>query len=382
MHVGQIARAIALAGVACLGASPPVPAQERIAQIRPVTGLTLVSTLQSPQGDREDLIELKRVDSAGIHYVWRLVEFWHDGDTVGDVRERRVRANDLAGAPRWDPIFAPGDALERPGFTAFSISSAVYVTIRHRGSARFTATMADTTAGALASLGMRGTRRRVQYKGTLTRVSPDPDPFPLLVDGRRVTVPALHLRGDFADGARSAAMELWVVADSAHPMLLKAVKGSNVFQMVRVNFPLPASGAAATGGAGTLRMGAFLERELDTACRVELPGVYFAFNSARIAPASDRALAQVAAVLTRHPDWSLAVEGHTDSIGTVAANQTLSLHRAEAVRTRLAERHGLNSASWKATGYGASRPRESNATIEGRARNRRVELVRACSERS
>jgi outer membrane protein OmpA-like peptidoglycan-associated protein len=222
----------------------------------------------------------------------------------------------------------------------------------------------------------------VQYKGTLTRVSPDPDPFPLLVDGRRVTVPALHLRGDFADGARSAAMELWVVADSAHPMLLKAVKGSNVFQMVRVNFPLPASGAAATGGAGTLRMGAFLERELDTACRVELPGVYFAFNSAHIAPASDRALAQVAAVLTRHPDWSLAVEGHTDSIGTVAANQTLSLHRAEAVRTRLAERHGLNSASWKATGYGASRPRESNATIEGRARNRRVELVRACSERS
>jgi outer membrane protein OmpA-like peptidoglycan-associated protein len=150
--------------------------------------------------------------------------------------------------------------------------------------------------------------------------------------------------------------------------------------MVRVDSPT--AGAAAPSGVGTLRLGTQLERELDAQCRVELPGVYFAFNSAQIAPASDRALAQVAAALARHPEWSLAVEGHTDSIGTAAANQTLSVRRAEAVRARLAERHKLNTGNWKATGYGASRPRESNATIEGRARNRRVELVRACSERS
>jgi outer membrane protein OmpA-like peptidoglycan-associated protein len=243
--------------------------------------------------------------------------------------------------------------------------------------------MVDTAAGVLAALGARAAPRRVRYKGTLTRVAPTPRPFPLLVDGRRVTVPALHLRGDFADGARSAAMELWVLADSAHPLLLKSVVGRDVFQMVRVDYPVASSGATDTrAGAGTLRMGALLERELDAKCRVELPGVYFAFNSARIAPASDRALAQVAAVLTRHPDWRLAVEGHTDSVGTAAANQTLSLRRAEAVRARLAERHGVNTGAWKATGYGATQPRESNATIEGRARNRRVELVRACSQRS
>jgi outer membrane protein OmpA-like peptidoglycan-associated protein len=365
MPVRRIARSVALAGAACAAASLPVAGQERIAQIRPVTGLTL--------------IELKRVDSTGIDYVWRLIEFWRDGDTVGDVRERRVRANDLAAAPRWDPIFAPGDGLERPGYTAFSISSAVYVTLRDRGSARFTATMPDTSAGALASFGVRGAARRAQYKGTLTRVA-QPGPFPLLVDGRRVTVPALHLRGDFAAGTQSAAIELWVLADSAHPLLLKSVRGRTVFQMVRVDSPT--AGAAAPSGVGTLRLGTQLERELDTQCRVELPGVYFAFNSAQIAPASDRALAQVAAALARHPEWSLAVEGHTDSIGTAAANQTLSVRRAEAVRARLAERHKLNTGNWKATGYGASRPRESNATIEGRARNRRVELVRACSERS
>ena len=368
---------------ACACALPsPGSAQEHLTQVRPVTGLTLVSALHSPEGDREDLVEFKRVDTAVIHYVWRLVEYHRDGDTVSDVLERRVRPNDLAGAPRWDPIFAPGDDLERPGYTAFSISSAVYVALRDRGSVRFTATMADTSAGVLAAVGVRGTPRRAQYKGTLTRVAANPGAFPLLVDGRRVTVPALQLRGEFANRLqRAATINLWVLADSAHPMLLKSVLGNDVFQVVRVNYPI-ASGATEAGGTGTLPTGARLERQLDAECRVELPGVYFAFNSAQIDPASDRALAQLAGVLARHPGWSLAVEGHTDSIGNAAANQTLSLRRAEAVRARLGERHGVNTRAWKAAGYGASRPRESNATIEGRARNRRVELVRACSERS
>jgi outer membrane protein OmpA-like peptidoglycan-associated protein len=382
MRVRQLARPLAIVWATYLFASSTGAPQESITQIRPVTGLALVSTLQFPQGDREDVVELKRVDSAGIHYVWRLLEIWSNGDTISDVRERRVRANDLAGAPRWDPVFASGDDLERPGYTAFSISSAAYVALRDRGSMRFMTALVDTSVGVLAALGGRGALRRSPYKGTLTRVAPKPRPFPLLLDGRRVTVPALRLRGDFKYGARSAALDLWVLADSAHPLLLKSVFGENVFQMVRVDYPVASSGAGVAGGTGVLSMGAMLERQLDAECRVELPGVYFAFNSALIAPASDRALAQVAAVLSRHPTWMLAVEGHTDSVGTAAANQTLSLRRAEAVRARLAERHGVDTGAWKATGYGPSRPREPNATIEGRARNRRVELVRTCSERS
>jgi hypothetical protein len=112
------------------------------------------------------VVELKRADSAGIHYVWRLVEVWRDGDTVIDVRERRVRANDLAGAPRWDPIFAPGDELERPRDTAFSISSAAYVALRDQRSARFTSTMADTAADVIRAFTGGGAARRSRYKGT------------------------------------------------------------------------------------------------------------------------------------------------------------------------------------------------------------------------
>jgi outer membrane protein OmpA-like peptidoglycan-associated protein len=74
----------------------------------------------------------------------------------------------------------------------------------------------------------------------------------------------------------------------------------------------------------------------------------------------------------------VTIEGHTDSIGGARPNQTLSERRAEAVRARLVAA-GIAAARLKAVGYGAARPRETNSTIEGRARNRRVELARNCS---
>jgi len=76
-------------------------------------------------------------------------------------------------------------------------------------------------------------------------------------------------------------------------------------------------------------------------------------------------------------DWPVTIEGHTDSIGTSAANQSLSQRRAAAVRDRLANR-GVAAARLRAVGYGQTKPRETNTTVEGRARNRRVELLRPC----
>jgi outer membrane protein OmpA-like peptidoglycan-associated protein len=195
----------------------------------------------------------------------------------------------------------------------------------------------------------------------------------LLVNGSRAELPALRLKGSFADGLRRTEWDLWVLADSAHPLILKSELQGDVFQMVRADLPVdqPAQkGAPAEWQA--------MKEELSTQCRLELPGVYFAFGTAAIDPISDRALAELARALAQHPDWTFTVEGHTDSVGTAAANDALSRRRAEAVRARLAERHGLDTHAWGAVGYGAKHPRESNATIEGRARNRRVELVRDC----
>ena len=382
MHDRRSACPLALAGTISVCGSPPVAAQENIAQIRPVTGLTLVSTLQYPKGDREDVIELKRVDSAGIHYVWRFVEFWREGDTVGDVHERRVRANDLAGAPRLDPVFAPG----------MSWSARLYRVLDLLGRIRGAP---GPGIGAIHDDHGRHGGRRPRQPRCARRLAPgavqghaDPrgpestDPFHSWWTAAESRYRRCTCAGDFTDGARSAAMELWVLADSAHPLLLKGVQGGrHVFQMVRVDFPVDGSELRAWRRRDVAH-GRLGRAELGAKCRVELPGVYFAFNSARIDPASDRALAQVAAVLARHPDWRLAVEGHTDSVGTAAANQTLSARRAEAVRARLAERHGVDTRRLDGSRVRREPPAESNATIEGRARNRRVELVRACPERS
>lgn len=362
-----------------VGARPGAAAlaQDGAPRIPLVEGLVLGSVLHSPRGEREDVLEITRADTSGVHYAWHERMVTSDGDTTTGFRKRFVRANDLAGAPRFDDIFGKDEQV-RPGFTALSISSAVYRELRDAGSTPFSMIVTplesrDMTASATPLSGLLAPPR-VHYKGSLSRVSPRPEPFPLLVNGSRAELPAMRLKGSFADGLRRTEWDLWVLADSAHPLLLKSVLQGDVFQMVRADLPaeLPArEGAPAEWQA--------MKEELSAKCRLELPGVYFAFGTAAIDPISDRALAEVARALAGHPEWKFTVEGHTDSVGTAAANEALSRRRAEAVRARLAERHGLDTRAWGAVGYGAKRPRESNATIEGRARNRRVELVRDCS---
>jgi outer membrane protein OmpA-like peptidoglycan-associated protein len=121
-----------------------------------------------------------------------------------------------------------------------------------------------------------------------------------------------------------------------------------------------------------------LEQQLSKNCRVELPGIYFDFGTANLDAQSDSTLATLAQVLGAHPDWSVAIEGHTDNIGSDASNAALSQARADAVRTSLTQRYAIAAGRLKAQGFGETRPREANETLEGRARNRRVELARPC----
>jgi outer membrane protein OmpA-like peptidoglycan-associated protein len=107
-------------------------------------------------------------------------------------------------------------------------------------------------------------------------------------------------------------------------------------------------------------------------------GFYFPFNSAALDSASAPTFRAVAEMLGRHPDWSLAIEGHTDSIGDPAANLKLSERRATAVRDELVRHRGIAASRLTAQGRGKSGFVAPNNTLEGRARNRRVDLVRSC----
>src|SRR6266446_10423008 len=99
----------------------------------------------------------------------------------------------------------------------------------------------------------------------------------------------------------------------------------------------------------------------------------FSYDSAVLKPAAAEQLAQLGDILARYPEDRIRIEGHSDSEGTVAHNEELSLRRAEAVRDLLASR-GVNPRQMLVIGVGAARPIASNATEEGRAENRRVEI--------
>ena len=103
--------------------------------------------------------------------------------------------------------------------------------------------------------------------------------------------------------------------------------------------------------------------------------VLFASGKSELLPAAQAKLTEVAKALTEQdPDSKMVVEGHTDSQGAAAFNQDLSQRRAQSVRDYLVTR-GIASDRITAEGFGPSRSIADNASAEGRANNRRVEIV-------
>lgn len=104
---------------------------------------------------------------------------------------------------------------------------------------------------------------------------------------------------------------------------------------------------------------------------ITLEGVNFETNSATLTSDSYPVLDKVAAGLVQHQRLRVEVQGHTDSTGSKAYNMTLSAKRADAVREYLLHK-GVSSQQMVSKGYGLTQPVASNATKDGRARNRRV----------
>lgn len=114
---------------------------------------------------------------------------------------------------------------------------------------------------------------------------------------------------------------------------------------------------------------------LATSGRVDIYGITFATGQAAMTGAPDAVLSDVLAVLTAHPDWRLRIEGHTDNVGDHAAKLKLSTARAAAVAAWLAGR-GVDPGRLSVAGLGDTQPVADNTTDDGRARNRRVVLIK------
>lgn len=118
-----------------------------------------------------------------------------------------------------------------------------------------------------------------------------------------------------------------------------------------------------------------LSDELNKTGRVAVYGIHFETGKATILPDSENILTEISKMLQQNPSVKLSVEGHTDNVGSAAGNQTLSEKRAQAVVAWLTL-HGIDASRLKAKGWGQSKPVADNATDEGKAKNRRVELVK------
>src|SRR6185437_5587701 len=133
-------------------------------------------------------------------------------------------------------------------------------------------------------------------------------------------------------------------------------------QVTEIRFPLPAPEKK-------------IEQELSKNNKALVYGIYFDYNSDEIKKESEPVLKEIAQAMADRPNWKLMITGHTDNIGGHKYNLDLSQRRAAAVKKALVERYHEDPNRLSTGGDGDSDPIDTNDTLEGRARNRRVELT-------
>ena len=317
------------------GAPPLIPLIE---------GLTLSQTWIPRAGDYEHecLVQITKVDA---QQIWTTRSCPVSASRHIQVDRRQVCRTDFADAT----LFAPGTSEATPdvmgGTTFFTLSQASFRELARTGETAHR--LVHVKAGEL----------RMNLAGTLKRGAAAT--YRVIVNDRSVDLPVVSLTGEIGP-EHDIHPRASVLADERFPLLLDYGWDDYSVRFTKISFP-----AAATLEAG-------LEQER----RDDVYGIYFDFGSDRLRVESEPVLREIAAVLVKNPDWTLAINGHTDNIGGDASNLTLSQRRSEAVRAALVERYAIGAARLTTSGFGASQPKATNDTIEGRARNRRVELVR------
>jgi OmpA-OmpF porin, OOP family len=116
--------------------------------------------------------------------------------------------------------------------------------------------------------------------------------------------------------------------------------------------------------------------DINSTGHVAVYGIYFDSGKSEIKAESDTAIAQISILLKNNMSLKLYVVGHTDNVGTIDANMKLSKDRADAVVNNLVTKYGIPADRLKSYGVASLAPVATNDTEEGKAKNRRVELVK------
>jgi len=122
--------------------------------------------------------------------------------------------------------------------------------------------------------------------------------------------------------------------------------------------------------------GKSMREQLDETGKIVTHGILFDVNSAKIKGQSYKTLKDIGQLLQDDAELRLSIEGHTDSDGSDEHNLTLSQNRANSVRDYLISTYSIDGTRLEAKGWGESKPIDANDTAEGKANNRRVELIK------
>lgn len=343
-------------------------AEQEAATIPLVEGLTLGSIWVGPDSgttdfDHECLTQVTAVEPSRVVFMSRCSD---PRDSSGVRRRTQLCRADLRDGAIYRTEFGPRIPDLVAGSTMHVLSRRAFRELRERGSThlRQVHLMASTwQKGAEAPDPDATVYINEDVSGTLRRTGTGT--IKVQLNDSLVELPVLHAEVMLKDleGNKADQRERFTILDDERvPIVLDNQRESTAagIRFVRITWPQRTT----------------LERELEEARESVVYGIYFDYNSAVLRAESDIVLEEIAQVLRTHADWTLRIEGHTDSIGGAQFNQDLSVRRAEAVRTALGERHAVDTARLAASGAGASRPVDRNDTPEGRARNRRVELTR------
>ena len=317
---------------------------------------------------------------------------------------RIVLAADLKSAKSYQQRFAEKTVDTIPGTTAIGTSTAVLAALKKAGTAR----MEISSGGDSGDFWTADRNKTPNYYKhlspvTLKRVGNGPIQVPVLVNDAIVELPAIHAAGDrygdkmefiFLDDERNPlTLSFRIGIDAVKPLDPQAREtcknhpnearvahrcdlpdggDRETLRIVKIAHRCANRGASqpsASGGNG-------FERALTEKGAVDIYSIHFTFNSDTIREESEPALQEIAGVLRRHPDWKVLINGHTDGVGAAQYNADLSKRRADAVKAALTSRHAVDAKRLTTWGLGEAYPKDTNDTLDGRARNRRVELKR------
>jgi outer membrane protein OmpA-like peptidoglycan-associated protein len=387
-------------------AAPPDLAASASSKVPLREGLTVVTAINQPLvGDYESIksFDATKADSVHMRYSAQFPSepdlsamFGQQASQQGPPKAprkiacaRTILRADLESSAEYREWFCQEQEEKYPGSTAISISKATLNQLKASGNVDFkygvnglqqllqgfkklmTAPNAPPGGAPQKEQGLPvpGLSLTPEVSCSLHRVEAKDLAFPVLVNNQPVELPALHAACKPADSDDET--NFYFLDDPANPLALAWQQGetSDRLQVIKITWP---------AGKETEREqpSQQIAQQLATSGRAQIYGIYFDFASDALRPESEAVLKEISQVLAERPDWKLSVEGHTDNIGGDAFNMDLSRRRAAAVKQALVDRYHVAPDRLSPAGFGATRPVESNDTMEGRARNRRVELVR------